>query len=270
MKTGLLKTNALVLLTASVLFAVGCSNSNSSDTVTNTLPVINGQVPAPIIVDPSAPTTPGTTPTTPTFNGGSTATFVPTSLAQMNKYVATHPLNNPTDFKINVNLATVGSGRYGGSVTISYLDNGMRYNGEFKSGMGTNQSFKGMYDNGKLESEFNYWFNYNGKLVFTAYFEDQYGAITITLEPTTVSSGGNDAEPVLSGPYKGTVYFKNFSVTTAQHSPYRSCWHTYMGPYDCRSNIISTKCGLYPGAEAGYQILGTFQNLDVKAAFNIQ
>lgn len=267
MKTGIMKTNALFLLTATVLFAVGCSNSNSSDSVNNTLPVINGAVPSPIIIDPTAPTDPGTT--TPVFSGGSQVAFVPVSLAQMNKYVATHPLNNPTDFKISVNLASVGSGRYGGTVAISYLDNNIRYNGEFKSGMGANQSFSGMYDNGKLESEFNYWFNYNGKLVFTAYFEDQYGAITITLEPTTTTSGGNDAEPVLSGPYKGTVYFKNFTTTFAQHSPYRACWHTYMGPYDCRSNVISTKCGLYPGAEAGYEKLGTFSGLDVKKAFAI-
>lgn len=268
MKTGILKTSVL-LLTTTVLFAVGCSSSKSSDTVNNTLPVINGAIPSPIIIDPTAPTGGGGT-TTPVFSGGSTVAFSPTSLSQMNKYVATHPLNNPTDFKISVNLAQAGSGRYGGTISISYTDNGIRYNGEFKSGMGTNQSFKGMYDNGKLESEFNYWFNYNGKLVFTGYFEDQYGSITLTLEPTTVTSGGNDAEPVVSGPYKGTVYFKNFTTTFAQHSPYRACWHTYTGPYDCRSNIISTKCGLYPGAEAGYQILGTFTGLDAKAAFSIQ
>lgn len=269
MKTGILKTNALLVLTATVLFAVGCSNSNSSDSVNNTLPVINGAVPSPIIIDPTAPTTPGTSSTT-TFNGGSTVAFQPISLAQMNKYVATHPLNNPTDFKISVNLASVGSGRYGGSVTISYTDNGIRYNGEFKSGMGVNQSFKGMYDNGTLESNYNYWFNYNGKLVFTGFFEDQYGAITLTLEPTTTTSGGNDAEPVISGPYKGQIYFKNFTTTFAQHSPYRSCWFTYMGPYDCRSNVIQTKCGLTPGPEAGYEKLGTFTNINVNSAFNIQ
>lgn len=271
MKTGIMNAKTL-LLAATVLLVVGCSNSNSSDSVNNnTLPVINGVNPGslpPVIIDPTAPTGGGTT--SPIFSGGSTVAFQPTSLAQMNKYVATHPLNNPTDFKISVNVAQAGSGRYGGTISISYTDNGIRYNGEFKSGMGTNQSFKGMYDNGKLESEFNYWFNYNGKLVFSGYFEDQYGSITITLEPTTVSSGGNDAEPVISGPYKGTVYFKNFTTTFAQHSPYRACWHTYTGPYDCRSNIISTKCGLYPGSEAGYQILGTFQNLDVKKAFGIQ
>ncbi len=268
MKTGLLKTNALVLLTATVLFAVGCSNSNSSDTVTNTLPVINGTIPGPIIIDPSAPTTPGTSSTT-TFYGGSTVTFKPTSLAQMNKYVATHPLNAPSDFKININLASVGSGRYGGSVSISYKDNGYLYNGVFKSGMGTNQSFKGMYDNGTLESNYNYWFNYNNQTVFTGFFEDQYGAITITLVPQSTSSGGNDAEPVAGSKYKGYVYFKNFAVTSAQHSPYRACWFTYMGPYDCRSNVIQTKCGLFPGAEAGYELLGTFSDVVVNDAFNI-
>ncbi|AZZ36601.1 hypothetical protein CIK05_07295 [Bdellovibrio sp. qaytius] len=268
MKTGLLKTSVLLLTTA-VLFTAGCSSSSSSDTNNGTLPVINGAIPGAVIIDPTAPTGTGTSTTT-TFSGGSTVAFQPTNLAQMNKYVATHPLNNPTDFKISVNLAQAGSGRYGGTVSISYTDNGIRYNGEFKSGMGTNQSFKGMYDNGKLESEFNYWFNYNGKLVFTGFFEDQYGSITITLEPTTVASGGNDAEPTLAASYKGTVYFKNFTTTFAQHSPYRACWHTYTGPYDCRSNIITTKCGLYPGAEAGYQVLGTFSNLNVNSAFSIQ
>lgn len=267
MKTGLLKTNALVLLTATVLFAVGCSNSNSSDTVTNTLPVINGQVPAPIIIDPSAPTTPGTT--TPTFSTGSEVAFTPTSLAQMNKYVATHPLNNPSNFKISINLASAGSGRYGGQVSISYVDNNTLYKGDFNSGMGVNQTFKGMYDNGTLESNYNYWFTYNNQTVFTGFFEDQYGAITITLVPQTATTGGNDAEPVTSGPYKGYVYFKNFTTTFAQHSPYRACWFTYTGPYDCRSNVIQTKCGLFPGAEAGYELLGTFSGVDIKKAFNI-
>lgn len=267
MKTGILKTNALVLLAASVLFAVGCSSSKSSET-TNNLPVINGAIPAPIIIDPAAPT--GTTSSTTTFYGGSTVAFQPASLAQMNKYVATHPLNNPTDFKININLAQAGSGRYGGSVSISYTDNGIRYNGEFKSGMGANQSFKGMYDNGTLESNYNYWFNWERQTVFTGFFEDQYGAITITLVPQNATTGGNDAEPISTGPYKGYVYFKNFAVTTAQHSPYRSCWFTYMGPYDCRSNVIQTKCGLTPGAEAGYELLGTFSNVNVNSAFNIQ
>ena len=254
----------LLLLTATALFAVGCSKSNSSNS--GTLPVVNGAVP--VIIDPTSVS--GTT--SALYSGGSTATFVPVSTDVMNTYVATHPLNAPTNFQINMNLAQASSGRYGGTVSISYLDNGIQYNGKFKAGMGTNQSFSGMYDNGTLESNYNYWFNYNSQLVFSAYFEDSYGAITVTLVPdsSSTTTGGNDAQPVVSGPYKGYVYFKNFTVTSAPQSPYRSCWFIYTGPYDCRSNIVTTKCGLFPGAEAGYQLLGTFDGININSAFNIQ
>lgn len=253
----------VVIILASVMMAFGCAKSTSESTTPN---VNNngGTIVPPVIVDP--PTSGGTDPV---FSTGSTVAFVPVSTAVMNEYVATHPLNNPSNFKINVNLAQIQSGKYGGSVSLAYNDNGQQYNGEFKAGVGVNQSFKGMYDNGKLESEYNYWFKKDGKLVFSGFFEDQYGAITVTLVPTGASGGGNDGEPVLNQTYKGYVYFKNFTVTTAPHSPYRSCWFTYMGPYDCRSNVIQTKCDLFPGAEAGYKLLGTFEGINVKSAFNI-
>jgi len=249
------------LLAMSVL--TGCSSSSQNNT--SALPVVNSAVPGAIIIDTTTSTSSGL------YSGGSTVTFAPASLSVMNEYVATHPLNNPSQFKININLAQVGTGRYGGDVSLSYIDNGIQYNGVFKAGLGKNQSFKGMYDNDRLEADYNYWFTYENKLVFTGFFEDQYGAITITLVPqNTSTTTGNDAEPILTGPYKGYVYFKNFSVTSASHSPNRSCWYTYMGPYDCRSNVIQTKCGLYPGAEAGYKLLGTFSNIDMTKAFNIQ
>jgi len=254
-------TRGSALLALSLVTA--CSNSQQN--TTSNLPVVNGSVPSAVIIDTTTGTGTGTT-----YSGGSTVTFKPVSLSVMNEYVATHPLNNPSNFKINVNLTQVGTGRYGGSVSISYIDNGIQYNGVFKAGTGKNQSFKGMYDNDRLEADYNYWFTYENQLVFTGFFEDQYGAITITLVPqNATTTSGNDAEPVLAGPYKGYVYFKNFGVTTAQHSPYRSCWYTYTGPYDCRSNVIQTKCGLYPGAEAGYKLLGTFTSIDTTAAFNV-
>lgn len=266
----------LVALAFSVL-AVGCNNKSTEATSpAGYLPVINSGIPGNpgvVLIDPSAPsyTGGGSAPSSSITQGGSSVDFKPVSLQAMNEYVATRPLNNPSNFKVNVNLSSAGSGRYGGSVSISYVDNGIQYNGVFKAGLGSNQSFKGMYDNGRLEADYNYWFSYQNRLVFTGFFEDQYGAVTITLEPmSSTPSGGNDAEPVLSGPYRGTIYFKNFQTTFAQHSPYRSCWFTYMGPYDCRSNIITTKCGLYPGADAGYKILGTFENIDIKKGFNIQ
>ena len=157
-------TKLLTIALALSVISAGCSKSNSTNSQLVTTPGIPGVVPGAVIVDPTAPTNGSAT-----FYGGSTSTFNPVSLQTMNKYVATHPLNNPTNFRINVNLATVGSGRYGGTVSISYLDNGIQYNGEFKAGMGRNQSMKGMYDNNTLESEYNYWFNFENKLIFTGF-----------------------------------------------------------------------------------------------------
>jgi hypothetical protein len=254
------------ILLAVLALVAGCAKSKSQDTTANV--VNNGNAAPAIAIDPSAPTS--TSGVTSTFASGSTSDFSPISLSVMNTYVATHPLNNPTNFKVNVNLASAGNSRYGGAVTISYMDNGIQYDGIFKAGMGKNQSFKGMYDNDRLEADYNYWFNFETQLVFTGFFEDQYGAITISLVPeASTTPPSNDAAPVTTGPYKGYIYFKNFAVTSAPHSPYRSCWYTYMGAYDCRSNVIQTKCGLTPGAEAGYQLLGTFSGMDIKKAFNI-
>ncbi len=273
MKTITAKTiKQLTIILATILLAAGCSKSKSNDTNNNAAPGVIGGAPInpPVVIDPNAPVF-GSGGGTIASSYGSSVVFKPVSKDVMNTYVATHPLNNPTNFSLNVNLASAGSGRYGGQVTIGYQDNGIQYAGVFKAGMGKNQSFKGMYDNDRLEADYNFWFNYEKQLVFTGFFEDQYGAITITLVPQNiVPATGNDAEPIISGPYKGYVYFKNFATTFAQHSPYRSCWFTYMGPYDCRSNVIQTKCGLFPGAEAGYQLLGTFEGLDVKKAFSIQ
>jgi hypothetical protein len=261
MKTLILITSMMAL----GLMGVGCSKSNSQSD-NNANPSTPLAV-APIVIDP----TPGTINSDlSTLSGGSTSTFTPVSLATMNEYVATHPLNNPTNFKVNVNLSQSTSGRYGGTVTISYLDNGIQYDGVFKAGVGVNQTFKNMYDNGRSEADYNYWFNFEKQLVFTGFFEDEYGAITVALIPESSSAtSGNDGEPIVTTKYKGQIYFKNFTTTFAQHSPYRSYWFTYISPYDCRSNIIQTKCGLNPGAEAGYKLLGTFTGVDIKTGFNI-
>lgn len=273
MKTTKLITLMLVLGLG--LMGVGCSKTNSqADTATAPQPVV-----APVVVDPVVPgvnTTGGIS-----YSTGATATFNPVSLQTMTNYVATHPLNNPTNIKINVNLTQVESARYGGTITISYTDNGITYAGTFNAGLSRNQSFSGMYDNNSLESGYNYWFKFNNQLDFSGFFEDQYGAIVITLKPETTSGGGSDAEP-LATTYKGSIYYKNFMVqsnpyvggnttgTMAQHSAYRACWYTYMGPYDCRSSVVQTKSGLEPGAGAGYTLLGSFTGLNTKAAFNIQ
>lgn len=265
-----MKTTLLIIsLMALGLMGVGCSKSNSNATGNNTTNTgLGTTTPPPVIVDPIAP---GGAGNPSDFGGGFTADLSTTTTA-MRAYT-TIPgnftaVNNPTNIKINVNLAQSEAGRYGGAISISYMDNGVQHTGVFRAGMGRNQSFSGMYDNDRLESDYNYWFTFENQLVFTGFFEDSFGAITITLTPEVTSGGGNDAEP-LNVTYKGDVYFRNFK--TEKSTPYRSCWFIYTGlnGHDCRSNVIQTKCGLTPDSSAGYTKLGSFTNVNIKQAFNI-
>lgn len=258
------------------MMGVGCSKSNTGASTNNN--ATGFTTPPPVVIDPSVP---GGTSGTTTTTGGATVVFTPASTQAMRDYVLPGSpytaLNNPTNIRLNINLAQAASGRYGGSISISYTDNGQNHSGTASAGMGRNTIIEGGYDNDRLQADYNYWFTFENKLVFTGFFEDQYGALTITLTPEEPVGGGNDAEP-LSVKYKGSIYFKNFKSTSGafmiKNNPYRHCWFiyngSYGGPFDCRSNVIQTKCGLEPGAEAGYTLLGTFTNVDIKQAFNIK
>ncbi|MBY0453044.1 MAG: hypothetical protein K2P92_08415 [Bdellovibrionaceae bacterium] len=262
----------LILISAMALglIGVGCSktssNSNSNNNVTAT--------PPPVVIDPNAPTDGSGSGGT---GSGNTVAFKPANMEAMRQYVLPGApyvaLNNPTDIKISLNLEQSASGRYGGYITISYMDNGVQSTGILTAGSGRNPTIKGGYDNDRLQADYNYWFTFENQLVFTGFFEDQFGSITIALTPDEPIGGGNDAEP-LTVPYKGSIYFKNFKNTSGQfvvkNQPYRPCWFIYNGVFDCRSNVIQTKCGLEPGVDAGYTLLGTFTNVDIKKAFNIK
>lgn len=272
-----MKTTLLVSTILLALISVGCSKSNTGANQNNTANT-TGDVPPPVLVDPSVGGSGGGgTGTGGTVGTGSTVAFNPVSLAALRSYVLPASpytaLNNPTDVKISLNLTQAAGGRYGGSVTISYVDNGKLYSGTLTAGTGTNYYMKNGYDNDKLQADYNYFFEYENELVFTGFFEDGYGAITLTLTPDEPVGGGNDAEP-LSQPYKGQIYFKNFKNTYGayqyKNNPYRSCWFISAGVFDCRSNIIQSKCGLEPGVETGYTLLGSFTNVDIKKAFNIE
>jgi len=258
------------LIIALGLTGVGCSKSNSSpaDAIANpatvgTMPVADGNE----IVAPIADGAPGDASL---FGAGFTTNLIATN-DKMRAYTtipgSLTAVNNPTNIKIHMNLAQSEAGRYGGVIAITYLDNGIQQTGEFRAGMGRNQVIKGGYDNNELEAKFNYWFNFENKLVFTAFFEDSYGGVVISLTPETALAS-NDAEP-LNVKYKGEIYFKNFN--TKKTTPYRQCWFIYTGvnAHDCRSSVIQTKVGLAPGAGAGYTLLGTFTNVDIKQAFNM-
>lgn len=272
-----MKTLILISATALGLMGVGCSKSNTgAANANNTNNITN--VPGPVLVDPNPPTgTPNPPPTSgTTTTSGSTVDLTIASIQAMRDYVQPASpyvaLNNPTNIKVQLNLQQADGGRYGGDVTISYTDNGQEFSGTLSAGLGVNPYIKNGYDNNKLQAEYNYFFSFENKLVFTGFFEDRFGSIVLSLEPGEPIGGGTDAEP-LTIPYKGKIYFKNFRNTYGQYvqknNPYRSCWHIYTGVFDCRSNNIQSKCALEPGVEAGYTLLGSFTNVDIKKAFNI-
>ena len=274
-----MKTLILISAISLGLMGVGCSKSNTAAGANGDNTNSGTNVNPPGLFDPGAPTGSGSGSTsgTTTTTGSATVPFVPASLSALQQYALPGSpyvaVNNPTNIQISLNLSQSESARYGGDITISYTDNGVYHSATLSAGLGHNYDMgKSAYDNGTLQANYNYFFTYENQLVYTGYFEDQFGVITIALTPDEPVGGGNDAEP-LSVPYKGSVYFKNFRNTSGQfvqkNNPYRSCWFIYTGVFDCRSNVITTKCGLEPGPEVGYTLLGTFTNIDIKKAFNI-
>lgn len=205
------------------------------------------------------------------YGSGSTVEFKPTDLTTFNTYVATQPLNYPTNFKINVQLQHVGDMRYGGRVSISYTDNNQNRVGVLQSGLGRNESFYMSNDDNTLQAYYNFWYNGpSGLPIYTGFFQDQIGSTVLVLE--TIAAGNqSDGQPGALT-VKGSVYFKNFPVVIQDeyHDPFadRMCWFMTRGPYDCRSTTIMDKTSATPSD--GYRLLGTFDNLDVKAAFALE
>lgn len=250
-----------LLVATFALLAIGCGKSEQFSTTSD----LNGG--AGVINDP------GLIPVSPDGdNGGSnggyvgsnTVSFKPVSLAEFNSYVALHPLNAPTNINLTVDMFNAGNGRYAGDIKLSYTDNGLQYEGVFSAGEGQNQDIKGLRDNNVMEAEFNRWYIVNGKYYFSAYFQDQYGALVLVFDEYI---NGGDAQG--SGTVSGTVYYKNFAQSYATQSPYRKCWFIYNGVFNCRSNVVNNKNQAPTSANMladGYRKLGTFSGLDRAAA----
>ncbi|MFZ4402603.1 MAG: hypothetical protein ACOYOK_00745 [Pseudobdellovibrionaceae bacterium] len=252
MKTTNLKMLILAALCSGLV--VGCGNKKSGG---------EAAADAPAATDTGAPVNIDNGNDSGSSNGnGDTVTFKPVSLAEMNSYVATHPLNSPTNIKININLSNVAENRYGGEVRISYRDAGQNYEGIFASGTGRNQSAKGLKDNDVWEPNFNYWFNLSGQLSFSGFFQDNYGAIVVIVDGGANQGDGQGSGSVVSG----TVWYRNFAQTFAPQSTYRKCWFVYTGPYSCRSAAVINKSSL---TVDGFTKLGTFSGLSKTKAFNL-
>lgn len=212
---------------------------------------------------------------------GHTVDFQFDSIATLNTYVQMHPVNDPKNMKMNIQLTQltntngVPNGRYAGRVMLGYYDTGNYYIATFDSGYGYNQVSYKNQTTGKPEAEFNQWFqkvlNSTNTLVFHGFFQDRYGAIVLVIDGGVDQGDGSGYTTV-----NGSVYFKNFGVGYATQSP-EKCWFIVTGPYDCRSFLtgsgardekrVSTTSAIYPSTSDGYQRLGTFQALDKIRAF---
>ncbi|MGZ3744178.1 MAG: hypothetical protein ACXWRA_10045 [Pseudobdellovibrionaceae bacterium] len=256
-----MKNSKLILILASLaLLGAGCAKEMKA-----TDPAAPA-VAAPPVVNPTfpvnAPPGQGVSSAGNNWAYGSSATLSPDSLDIFNTYVGTHPLNNPTNVKLNVNVVDVGGGHFGGQVKIAYDDAGQHYEGYFVAGTGTNQSYPSYGTNqdvGLYHAQYNYWFN-NGKN-FSGYFQDAYGAIVLVIDSVM-----NQADAQGSAYVGGSIWFKNFAKTLAPQGTERYCWFIYSGPYDCRSVTVMDKSNPLPSD--GYRRLGTFTGLSKSKAFN--
>lgn len=191
---------------------------------------------------------------------GNSVCLAVTSFQELGYYVATHPLNDPTDLRLTVELNDTGNGRYAGTVRITYTDNGQPFNGIFTAEGGKNTKIGGTYD-GYVKNEFNRWFNYQGRNVFSGFFQDQYGAIVLVIENVLDTGDGSGA-----GYLNGSVWYLNWAQGTAAYNDTGTpCWFLTRGPYNCQSQTVMNKSDLFPSD--GYRKLGTFTGLSKSAAF---
>lgn len=249
----------LFTVAAIAVFASGCGKykqSGSSGPVETVIPT-----PTPL------PT--GTVPSTPghadpveeasqTWTTGATSIFKPVSTEIFNQWVAFHPVE-PKDVVINVALTKAsGKSTYYGTVKIRYKSGGVTYQANLDADNFT-------YDN-KDFYMYNYWFNYQGKTVFSGFFDDSVGGIVLIINNSVDLGDGAGATDL-----SGEVWFKNYSASWAGYyagsgwSVVMPCWFREIGPYVCQSAPVMTKSALYP--DSGYQKLGTFTNLNKQKAF---
>jgi hypothetical protein len=254
-----MKNSKLILILASLaLLGMGCAKEMKAgdNAVATPPPVVNPTFPV------NAPPGQGAGTAGDNWTYGSTAAFKPASMEIFNTYVGTHPINNPTNIKLNVNVLDVGGGHFGGQVKLAYDDAGQHFEGYFVAGTGTNQSFESYGTNkdvGLYHAQYNTWFN-NGKN-FSGYFQDSYGAIVLVVD-SVMNQGDGQGSSIVGG----SIWFKNFTKQMNIQGPQRYCWFIYTGPYVCRSTTVMDKSNPFPSD--GYRLLGTFSGLSKSKAFN--
>lgn len=259
-----MKIRKSILILFVALAGFGCakkkapdSSSASDSGVTDGAPIVD--IPTtPYVPDGNGP---GQGPGSNWEYGGSAPLNV-VSLSRMSEYTG-RPMNNPQDLRINLNLTKHGNG-YGGTVTVTYLENGHRYEGYFTSGTSADSN------------KYNVWFTKNGQKVYHGFFEDYMGGLVVVIDQVIDLGDGSGVDDRVGG----SVWFKNFELTYAPNPlygylpgfgrPQTYCWFISLGPYDCRAwktdRGVETTRAVHP--DSGYKKLGTFEGMSLREAFN--
>lgn len=186
---------------------------------------------------------------------------------RLTQYVSTHPLNNPVDFAVNIQMGDQGNGTYGGQIQLGYYDTNAYYIATLDTGTDTYQAgYSGGPPIGTPDTIYNRWFTFGGKQVFHAFVSDDVGAVVLVIDGGTNLGDGGGYSTV-----SGSLWFKNFQITQATERPDERCWFIFGGPYQCRTFLyngqVNTTSTLYPSANDGYIKLGTFSGIDKVKAF---
>ncbi|MBK9321677.1 MAG: hypothetical protein IPM97_01765 [Bdellovibrionaceae bacterium] len=258
-----MKQSKLILnLATLVLVTSGCAKefkTGDSPAAETTAGVVNPTFPV------QAPPGQGAGSAGDNWSYGATVDFKIDSLDVMNAYVATHPLNNPTNIKLNVNVYDVGGGHFGGQVKLAYDDAGRHYEGYFVAGTGVNKdydSYNTAKDTGLYEAQYNTWFNNN--TYFSGYFQDSVGAVVLSIDELGPNLGDGQGSTTVNG----SIWYKNFATAFPTQGMMRFCWFIYRGAYQCGTSTVSTLAKSTPYPSDGYQRLGTFTGLSRSKAFN--
>lgn len=285
--------NWITMSLFSLLLAVGCAKekSGSSSAVTP-----GGVTPVPVTTTTVPATTTGVVRDDKLrgteFMDGAIATVQLEGNVYLQSYAATHPINNPSDFKISVRLSDHGGGRWGGRVMFSYYDNNQFFTGKFlneakKVATDCYRSCSDGYDGWDF-AEYNRWFTWPDKTgkqvrVFHGFFSDQYGAVMLIIDDS-IDQGDGAGPDSLAGEF----WFKNHATTSVQPSNLGiPCWFITQGPYDCRTFLgsdgrVNTFSAVYPyhslysdsanpnvenAPSRGWRRLGKFSGLSFSKAF---
>lgn len=246
-----------MLLATLSLAGLGCARPNNGGPPEGDAPATPAQV-APIAVDGYV------------FNTGDTVVFTPNQSA-LNQFANSIVLNDPKNFKLNVDLTGDTSGGYGGRVVVAFEDNGriMYGMGEANAGVvGQNQSWDNKYT-GKSYLEYNRWYRApNGQTMFRGFFQDRFVRSLVLM----IDNGFNQGDGGALTDLGGKIFFKAFNnVPDPTQKPQTPCWYLGpIGPFFCAGYLTAGGVIGYtsdPNPGQGYVLLGEFTGLNRAKAF---